>query len=153
MPVNRVRRLAGIAAMAPLLLSGCDNNVLDPFDEVAGTYQLTVFAGASLPATFTCAPDECTSMPNGGTITAEAGTIELHNNGRFVETNHFTLRPTGEPTRSDTFSSIGTYSVSGNDISFSAPPQNNNNSRFMDGTIEFDTIRYVENNESYEYRR
>jgi hypothetical protein len=147
-----LRHLLGVAAIAPLLLNSCDTNPFDPSDGVTGTYQLTVFAGASVPALFSCQPGDCEEIPNGGTIRVNDGTLVLHDDGTFVERNHFTFT-TGGSSFNDTFTSTGTYNVSFDQLTLSAPPQSGANARFINATIEFETIRYVEDGDSYEYRR
>ena len=158
MPAKRVMRLLGIAAIAPLLLTSCDSsNTFDPFEDAEGTYELTVYAGRSVPATFTCQPGQC-GMPNGGTFVATDGTLVLDNDGTFVETNHYTQTPAGEPSELATFISTGTWDITGaNELTLFAPAQNGLSSRTLDATIEYGgtgvTIHYIEDGESYEYRR
>ena len=151
---GKVRRLVAISAAAPLLLASCsETGILDPFDDAAGTYQLTVFAGRSVPATFTFGPGETNSMPNGGTFQVTGGTLVLYNNGTFTETNHYITTPAGESSQQTTFVSSGTYTVNGTAFSLSAPAQNNVAPRFASGTLEFDTINYIEDDAAYEYKR
>lgn len=153
MITKRVRRLLGVAAMAPLLLMSCDS-ITDPFgDDLTGTYQLTIFAGRSVPFERTCSPGECANLPNGGIFEAIDGTLVLYDDGTFVETNRGTEWPTGGTRRNWTFSSTGTYTVSGDNITLSAPSQNGIGPRFIQASVEFDRINYIEDNESYEYRR
>ena len=158
MPTKRVMRLLGVAAMAPLILTSCDStNTFDPFEDVSGTYELSVYAGRSLPATFTCQPGQC-GMVNGGTFVANDGTLVLYDDGTFLETNHYTQTPTGGSPQQATFVSSGTYDVvSENQITLFAPAQNGIGPRTLDATIEFGgpfvTIHYIEDGESYEYRR
>jgi hypothetical protein len=152
MLTKRVRRLLGVAAVAPLLLTSCDNSPFDPFDDVLGTYQLTVFAGASVPANFACSPGEC-GMVNGGSLRVNGGTLVLRSDGTFTERNDFTETPNGESSRSYSLEWDGTYNINGDQFTLSAPAQNGLESRFATGTVEFDSIRYVEDNFSYEYRR
>lgn len=158
MPTKQVRRLLSVAAMAPLLLTSCDsNNPFDPSRDAVGTYQLTVFAGRSVPATFTCNPGECTSLPNGGTFVATDGDLVLYADGRFVETNYYTETPTGGSSQNSTFVSTGTYDVNFDEVTLSAPAQNGIGARFLNATLTSVggdiRINYIEDGESYEYRR
>jgi len=158
MSTIRVIRLLSVVALAPLLLTSCDSsNTFDPFEDAAGTYELSVYAGRSLPATFTCQPGQC-GLTNGGTFVANSGTLVLHEDGNFVETNHYTHTPTGGSPQQSTFVSSGFYDIVGdNEIELFAPAQNGIGSRTLNATIEyggpFVTIHYNEDGEVYEYRR
>jgi hypothetical protein len=157
MPTKRVLRLLSVAAIAPLLLSSCDSSRnFDPFEDAAGTYELTVYAGSSVPITFNCDPGEC-GLSNGGTFRVNDGTLVLFEDGEWTETNHYTMTPNGGSPENVDFSSSGTYEIFGDDIELFAPPQNGFPARFLDGTFVYGgndvRIRYEEDNESYEYRR
>jgi hypothetical protein len=148
--------LSGIAVM---LIAACtDNSVNGPYANVAGTYQLTVFAGRTLPATYTYSAGQISTLPNGGTIQWTDGTMVLNSNGTFVETNDYIATPNGGNSQSGSFVSSGTYTVSGTNFTLSAPAQSGVAQRFASGTIQFDTINYDEDNgdgttSSYEYKR
>ena len=152
-------RLLSVAAIAPLVLTSCDSsNTFDPFEDIEGTYDLSVYAGRSVPATFTCQPGECTDVfDNGGTIRVNDGSLSLDSDGTFLETNHFTFTPTGQSSFNDSFTSSGTYDFNGEDLELFAPAQNGVPQRFLNATVEFGgtdvTIHYIEDGESYEYRR
>jgi len=153
---NTKKLLSVIAVMA---VAACtDNSINGPYGNVAGTYQLTVFAGRTLPATYTYSPGQISTLPNGGTIQWTDGTMVLSNNGTFVETNNYVETPNGGNSQSGSFMSSGTYTVSGSNFTLSAPAQNGVAARFATGTIQFDTINYDEDNgdgttSSYEYKR
>ena len=157
--MKRVMRLLSVAAVAPLLLTSCDSsNTFDPFEDAVGTYELTVYSGRSVPATFTCAPNTCQGLPNGGTIRVDGGSLVLDDDGTFIETNDYTLTPTGGSSRLETFISSGTYDVvDDNEITLFAPAQNGLPARTLDATIEYAgpdvTIHYIENGDAYEYSR
>ena len=150
------RFLSLIAVMA---IAACtDNSITNPYNNVAGTYQLTVFAGRTLPATYTYSAGQIQALPNGGTIQWTDGTMVLNSNGTFVETNNFIASPNGSASYSDSFISTGTYTVNGINFTLSAPAQNQTAQRYATGTIQFDTINYDEDNgngttSQYEYRR
>jgi len=157
MPTKRVLRLLSVAAIVPLLLSGCDsNNTFDPFEDAVGTYALSVYAGSSVPVTFPCSPGQC-GLTNGGTFRVNDGTLQLYNDGTFIETNRYTTTPTGESAQNTTFVSSGTYDINGDQLQLYAPPQNGIGERFLDATFQYGgndvRIRYIEDGESYEYRR
>ena len=158
MATKRVMRLLSVAAIAPLLLTSCDSsNTFDPFEDVVGTYDLSVYAGRSVPATFTCDPGQC-GMPNGGTFVANDGTLVLEEDGTFVETNYYTSTPIGGTAEQSTFISRGTWDLDGdNELTLFAPAQNGLQSRTLNATIEFGgvdvTIHYLEDGQSYEYSR
>jgi len=157
MPINRVRRLLSVAAIVPLLLSACDSNGgFDPIDDAAGTYELSVYAGSSVPITFNCDPGEC-GLTNGGTFRVNDGTLVLYDDGTFDEINHYTTTPSGGSAQATTFTSSGTYEIFGDDIALFAPAQNGFPARFMDGTFIYGgndvRIRYTEDGDQFEYRR
>jgi hypothetical protein len=142
-----------------MLIAACtDNSITNPYGNVSGTYQLTVFAGRSLPATYTYQAGQIAALPNGGTIQWTDGTMDLRSNGTFVETNNYIVSPVGAQSYSDSFISTGTYTVNGINFTLSAPAQNQTAQRYATGTIQFDTINYDEDNgngttSSYEYKR
>jgi hypothetical protein len=152
MLTKRVRRLLGVAAVAPLLLTSCDNSPFDPFEEAIGTYELSIFADQSMPAEFDCSPGECQSIPNGGHIRINSGSLTLYNDGTFLETNNWTETPTGGTSRNVEFQSSGTYDLNGEDLELSDPSRQ----RFISATLEFGNrirINYIEEGRLYEYIR
>lgn len=148
-----------LSVIAVMLIAACtDNSITNPYGNVSGTYQLTVFAGRSLPATYTYQAGQIQALPNGGTIQWTDGTMDLRSNGTFIETNNYLITPNGGQTTSGSFISTGTFTVSGSSFSLSAPAQNQTSQRYATGTIQFDTINYDEDNgdgttSSYEYKR
>jgi hypothetical protein len=159
MLTRKAKLLLSLTAATPLLFAACtDNSVFDPYNDVAGTYQLTVFAGATPPVTYTYQPGQHPSLPNGGTIQWTDGTMVLNSNGSFTETNNYIITHTGGSGQSSAFVSIGTYTVDGTFFTLSAPPQSQISARYAEGTIDLDRINYVEDNgngttSAYEYRR
>ena len=154
MLTRKTKLLLSLTAAIPLLLAACtDNGIFDPNEDVAGTYQLTVFANGSVPRLFTVAAGDDQEIPNGGTVRIDDGTLVLHSNGTFTETNRFTKTPTGGQSFPSDFVSVGTFTVSGRNLTLSAPQQGGFAARFLDGTVEFDTISYIEGGFAYEYRR
>jgi hypothetical protein len=155
--MRQTKRLLSVIAV--MLIAACtDNSLTNPYGDVSGTYQLTVFAGRSLPATYTYQAGQIAALPNGGTIQWTDGTMVLNSNGTFVETNNYLMTPNGGSTQSGSFISTGTYTVNGINFTLSAPAQNNTDARYATGTIEFNTINYDEQNtngttSSYEYKR
>lgn len=148
-----------LSLIAVLAIAACtDNSITNPYGNVAGTYQLTVFAGRSLPATYTYSAGQIQALPNGGTIQWTDGTMVLNSNGTFVETNDYVATDNVNGSQSGSFISTGTYTVSGANFTLSAPAQNQTAQRYATGTIQFDTINYDEQNtdgttSQYEYRR
>ena len=154
MLTRKTKLLLSLTAAIPLLLAACtDHGIFDPNEDVVGTYQLTVFANGSVPRLFTVAAGQDPELPNGGTARIDDGTLVLHTDGTFTETNNFTKTPTGGQSFLSDFISVGTFSVSGNQLTLQANAQNGYGPRFIDGTVEFDTISYVEGGFAYEYRR
>ena len=158
MPTKRVMRFLSVAAIAPLILTSCDSsNTIDPFEDAVGTYDLSVYADRSVPATFNCQPGQC-GMPNGGTFVANGGTLVIDEDGTFIETNYYTSTPVGGSPQQSTFVSSGNWDfVGGDQLTLFAPAQNNLGPRNLNATIVFGdpyiTIHYAEDGQDYEYRR
>ena len=155
--MRHTKRLLSVIAV--MLVAACtDNSLTNPYGNVSGTYQLTVFAGRTLPATYTYSAGQVSALPNGGTIQWTGGTMVLNSNGTFVETNAYTATDNVNGSQSGSFISSGTYTVNGTNFTLSAPAQNGVAQRYGTGTIQFNTINYDENNgdgttSSYEYKR
>lgn len=144
MLTRKAKLLLSLTAATPLLLAACtDNSLLGPYGDVAGTYQLTVFQGRSVPVTFTYQPGD-PSLPSGGTVRWTDGTMELRSNGTFREINNFIVTPSGGASSSRQYVSNGTFTVNGSEFTLSAPPQNQEGARFATGTIDVDRINYTE---------
>jgi hypothetical protein len=161
MLTRKSRLLLGVIA-APLLFAACtDNSIFNPMANAAGTYQLAVFAGRVIPATFTIQPGDPNypQAPNGGTLVVTGGNLVLSNNGTFVETNVYSLTPSGGSSQQIQFVSSGTWNLNGTTFSLSDPARG----RQVTGTLEADinnnlTVNYMENDgtgtfQSYEYIR
>ena len=162
MLTKKSRLLVALTAATPLLFAACyDHNITDPFNNAAGTYDLTVFRGATLPVTDTYPAGQFATLPNGGTVRWTDGTMVLYNNGTFVETNNYVVTPNGQSSSSGAFVSSGTYTLDGEEFTLSAPAQSQTAARFASGTLTADPvyrINYQEQNESggfdsYEYIR
>jgi hypothetical protein len=158
MLTRKAKLLLSLTAATPLLFAACtDNSLTGPYGDVAGTYQLTVFQGATPPVTHTYQPGQINALPNGGTIQWTDGTMVLNSNGTFTETNNYIITPTGEQSQSSAFVSIGTYTVDGTFFTLSAPAQSQIAARYAEGTIDLDRINYIEDDGgvslAYEYRR
>jgi len=163
MLTRKSRLLLGLTAAVPLLFAACtDNNIFNPMADAAGTYQLTVFAGKSIQASFAIPAGDPTYgqfAPNGGTLVVTGGTLVLSNNGTFDETNFYTIIPNDRPTVQTTYTSSGTWTLNGTDFSLSDPSRG----RHDFGTLEADlnnnlTVNYSEDDGfgnllQYEYKR
>jgi len=157
--MRHARTLLSLTAV--VALAACtDNSITDPFNDAAGTYQLTVYAGKSMPANFIIQPGDPSypQYPNGATFQVTSGTLVLSNNGTFIETNNYTTTPTGQAGQNSQFVSTGTWTINGSDLFLTAPAQNGNSARNVQGTLTFDTINYQEDNgtggfDSFEYKR
>jgi|ERR1700680_2216246 len=163
MLTGKSRLLLGLTAAAPLLFAACtDNSILNPMANAAGTYQLTVYAGRTPPATYTIQPNDPTYgsiAPNGGTLVVTDGTLALNNDGTFVETNNYTVTPSGGSASQYQFLSSGTWTLNGTTFTLSDPSRN----RYVTGTLQADlnnnlTVNYTENDgtgtfQPYEYKR
>jgi hypothetical protein len=155
------RLLLGLTVATPLLFAACtdNNNIFGP-EDAAGTYQLTVYAGRSVPTTFTI-PAGDVDYANGAQFRVVDGNLILSTNGTFIETNNYVITPTGEAAHNDSFTSSGTWQLNGTTLTLSAPVQNNNPARFVTATLTVDsfneTINYQEDSgnglEAFEYRK
>jgi hypothetical protein len=162
MLTKKSRLLLTLTAATPLLFAACtDNGIFNPLQDASGTYQLTVYAGKTMPATFTIQPGDPNfpEAPNGGTLVVTDGTLVLQNNGSFVETNNYTITPSGQGGQAHQFVSSGTWTLSGTSFTLSDQTLQ----RFDTGTLDADangnlTVNYTEDSgngvfQSYEYKR
>jgi hypothetical protein len=147
MLTKNARLVLALTAAIPLAFAACtDNNLVTP-GNVAGTYQLTLFRGVTPPVTDTYqASDNISGFPNGGTATWTDGSLVLGADGTFVETNNVTLSPIGGTNQLSAFTSLGTYSLSGNTITLIAPAQNGFAPRNVTGAVTANSISYQESN-------
>jgi hypothetical protein len=165
MLTRKSKLLLSLTAATPLLFAACtDNTLTNPINDAAGTYQLTVYAGRTIPATYTIQPGDPAypQYPNGATFVVSGGTMVLNNNGTFIETNNYVFTPTGGTAQNAAFVSSGTWTLNGEQFNFSAPAQNNNSARNIAGTLSLDangilTIAYQESDgaggfDSFEYK-
>jgi hypothetical protein len=163
MLTKKSRLFLGLTVATPLLFAACtDNGIFNPMVDASGTYQLTVYAGRSMPAHFTV-PAGDPDFPNGATFDVTGGTLVLNSNGAFVETNNILITPTGQASFRNDFISSGTWTLNGTDLTLSAPAQNNASARFVTGTLDTNgnsrlAVNYTEadgtgNVNSFEYVR
>lgn len=165
MLTRKAKLLLSLTAATPLLFAACtDNTGLGPLNEFAGTYELTVYAGRSIPASYTIQPGDPSypQYPNGAEFVVTGGTMVLNNNGTFIETNNYVFTPNGGAAQNANFVSTGTWTLNGEEFGFSAPPQNNNAARNITGTLTVDansvaTINYQESDgaggfDAFEYK-
>jgi hypothetical protein len=156
MLTRKAKYFLSLSAAVPLLFAAActDNNIFNPLNDAVGTYNLTIFGGATLPIDFTLQPGDDPDLPNGGNLRVTGGTMVLRNDGSFTETNIYIKTPPGGTSFESDFLSNGTYTVNNNgSIQFSAPAQNGFGARVFNGTVAQDRINYVEGNAAYEYRR
>jgi len=162
MLTKKSRMLLTLTAATPLLFAACtDNGIFNPLQDASGTYQLTVYAGKTIPATFIIQAGDPAfpEAPNGGTLVITDGTLVLQNSGAFVETNNYTITPTGQSGQAHQFVSSGTWSLNGTDFTLS----DQSLQRFDTGTLAPDangnlTVNYTEDGgngvfQSFEYKR
>jgi len=162
MLTKKSRLLLTLTAATPLLFAACtDNGIFNPLQDASGTYQLTVYAGKTIPATFIIQAGDpgFPEAPNGGTLVVTDGTLVLQNSGAFVETNNYTITPTGQSGQAHQFVSSGTWSLNGTDFTLS----DQSLQRFDTGTLAPDangnlTVNYTEDGgngvfQSFEYKR
>jgi hypothetical protein len=152
------KKLLGLTAV--LLFAACDNGITDPFQRASGTYELTVYAGRQVPATYTIQPGDPSypQYPNGATFVVTDGELVLNSNGTFIETNNYVTTPTGGVGENSSFVSSGTWQVNGTSLFLTAPPQNGIGQRNVQGTLDGDSVSYQESDgvggfDSYEYVR
>lgn len=152
---KKARRFLALAATTPLIFAACsEQKILSAVGDVSGTYNLTVFANQTIPATFTPVAGQDSELPNGGTVLVTDGTLVLDKDGTFLETNNFTKTATGSTSSfPSAFISAGTYSVSGNTILLSAPAQNGFLPRSVAGSVSTTTIAYIEGGQLFQYEK
>ena len=162
MLTKKSRLLLTLTAATPLLFAACtDNGIFNPLNNASGTYQLTVYAGRTIPATFTIQPGDpqFPEAPNGGTLVVTDGTLVLQNNGSFVETNNYTITPSGQSGIAHQFVANGTWTLNGTTFTLNDQA----NQRFDTGTLDTDangrlTVNYTEDTgngvfQSFEYKQ
>jgi hypothetical protein len=162
MLTRQSRLLLGLTVATPLLFAACtDNSIFNPMSNAAGTYQLTVYAGKSMPATYQIQAGDpnFSQLPNGGTFVVTSGDLILNNNGTFIETNNYSSTPTGGTTTTSNFVSSGTWTLNGTIFTLSDPALG----RLVTGTLAMNinnalTVNYMEDDgtgiiQSYEYIR
>jgi hypothetical protein len=159
MLTRKSKLLLSLTVAIPMLFAACvDNTLTGPYGDVAGTYQLSVFAGRTLPITFTYPSGQLTELPNGGSATWTDGTMVLYSNGTFTERDNFDYQDNLGSSGRSAFVSSGTFTVNGTDFTLSAPAGNQTLARFATGTILVDRINYNEDNgngttSAFEYLR
>jgi hypothetical protein len=160
MLTRKAKLLLSLTVATPILFAACvDNTLIGPYRDVAGTYQLTVFSGATLPVTFTYPAGQNNVLPNGGTITWTDGSMVLNSNGTFTERNNYDYQDNGGSSGTSAFVSTGTFTVNGTDFTLSAPAQSGIAARFATGSLvtgSLSRINYIEDNgngttSAYEY--
>jgi hypothetical protein len=161
MLTKRSKLLLGLTAVTPLLFAACTDNIFNPQGNAVGNYQLTVYAGRSMPATFIIQPGDpdFPEAPNGGTFVVTSGSLVLNSDGTFVEQNFFSTTPQGQSSQQSSFTSSGTWNLNGTSFSFSDPSRQ----RFVTGTLAEDVsgnirVNYQEDDlngtpQSFEYTR
>ena len=160
MLTRKSKLLLSLTVATPMLFAACvDNTLIGPYRDVAGTYDLTVFSGASLPVTYTYSAGQSSVVPNGGTITWTDGTMVLNSQGTFTERNNYDYQDNLGASGSSAFVSQGTFTLNGSDFTLSAPAQSGIAARFAQGSLVVGNnsrINYVEDNgngttSAYEY--
>ena len=165
MLTRKAKLLLSLTAATPLLFAACtDNTLTNPNADAVGTYQLTVYAGRTIPASYTIQPGDPAypQYPNGATFVVSGGTMVLNANGTFIETNNYVFTPTGQSAQNAAFVSSGTWTLNGEQFSFNAPAQNNQGARSITGTLTVNanglmTINYQESDgaggfDAFEYQ-
>lgn len=155
--MRHVNKVLSVIAATMLVAACTDNGIFNPNNDASGTYQLTVYAGKSMPnATFIIQPNDpdWTQYPNGATFVVSDGDIVMQNNGTFVETNNYVITPNGGGAADHTtFTRTGTWTLNGQNLTLSVPAQNGFPSVVDTGTLINDvngrlTINYQEQNQS-----
>ena len=157
---RKAKLLLSLTVAAPMLFAACvDNTLIGPYRDVAGTYNLTVFSGATLPVTYTYLSGQNSVVPNGGTITWTDGTMVLNSQGTFTERNNYDYQDNLGASGRQAFVSQGTFTVNGSVFTLSAQAQNGIAASFAQGTLvtgSIGSINYVVDNgngttSAYEY--
>ena len=158
MLTRKAKLFLSLTAAAPLLFAAActDNGIFNPLADAAGTYQLTVYAGKTLPAHYVIQPNDPNypSYQNGATLDVTDGSLVLNSNGTYTEINNYVITPTGQSSVTQFFRSQGSWNLSGTDLTLSSQQEN----RYVTGTLDLDTVNYQESNgnggfDSFEYKR
>jgi hypothetical protein len=169
MLTRKSKLLLSLTAATPLLFAACtDNGIFNPLSDVAGTYQLSVYAGRTVPASYTIQPGDPNypTLPNGATLVVTGGSLVLRTNGTFTETNSYTVTPNGGSPYNDSFVSQGTWNLNGGSqvtlsaaaTSQGAPARYVTGSWTVNTVSRKETINYQEYDsgnvpQSFEYQR
>ncbi|MDP9205539.1 MAG: hypothetical protein M3P12_08805 [Gemmatimonadota bacterium] len=157
MLTRKAKLLLSLTTATPLLFAGCtDNGIFNPLADAAGTYQLTVYAGKTLPAHYVIQPNDpqYPNYQNGATFDVVDGRMVLNSNGTYTETNNYVFTPTGQASSTSSYVSQGVWTLNGNTFTLSSQSEN----RYVTGTLDVNTINYQEPNstggyDSFEYKR
>ncbi len=158
MLTRKAKLFLSLTLATPLLFAAActDNGIFNPLTNAAGTYQLTVYAGKTLPAHYVIQANDPNypSYPNGAMFDVIDGTLVLNSNGTYVETNRYAFTPTGQQSETRYFTSQGTWTLNGRDFTLSSQAEG----RFVSGTLDLGTVNYQEANgsggfDSFEYKR
>jgi len=158
MLTRKAKLFLSLTAATPLLFAvACtDNGIFNPLADAAGTYQLTVYAGKTLPAHYVIQPGDPNypNYPNGAAFDVVDGTLVLNSNGTYSETNNYVITPTGGSSSTSFFRSQGAWNLSGMDLTLSSQQEG----RYVTGTLDVDTVNYQESNgnggfDAFEYKR
>ena len=169
MLTRKSKLLLSLTVATPLLFAACtDNGIFNPLSDVAGTYQLSVYAGRSLPAAYTIQPGDPNypTLQNGATLVVTDGSLVLRTSGSFTETNSYTITPNGGQAYNDSFVSQGTWNLNGGtQVTLSAPATSQGApARYVTASWTVNTVNnketinyqeYDSNNvaQSFEYQR
>jgi hypothetical protein len=161
MLTRKAKLFLSLTAATPLVFAACtDNSIFNPMVDASGTYQLTVYAGKSIPANYNILAGDPNypNYPNGATFSVTGGNVLLNSNGTFIETNFYVTTDNSSGVQTNTnFVSSGTWTLNGINLTIYAPPQNNRPARNASGTLDVNTINYQEDDgqgiQSFEYKR
>lgn len=147
---RRVKRsLSYLAAitLACLAVSGCSEGTgpREAMYPAAGTYSLAEYNGAAIPATIV--------QNEEGRILMTSATMVLREDRSYSETRNIKIILTTGEEATNAQRETGTYTVTGNEIAFTFPGNNEHPSAFYVGTVSGNDLTYVIGEKTYHYKR
>ena len=128
-----MRRLFAVLALATLAACGSDSSINPNNDAVEGVYSLRTVNGQPLPYTV---------QQNGTTIVLTSDVLTVSNDGSWNETIAYRLSQNGQTTN-EADADAGSWSRSGDIMTFTSTAVGNFSGTYSKGTVTFDDPGFV----------